>query len=59
MQIKPLHALTRAERRELAQAAADNGQHLHDACPFAAGTPEQAQFQDDFLDHRRRSLSLA
>lgn len=54
-QIKPLHTLTREERRALAEAAADNGERLHDACPFAAGTAEQHDFQDDYL-HRRRAL---
>ena len=53
--IKPIHTLTRDERRELAEAAAENCQHLHDACPFEAGTPEQLEFQDDYL-HRRRAL---
>ncbi len=55
--IKPIHALTRDERRALAEAAADNGEHLHEACPFAAGTPEQHEFQDDFV--RRRQAILA
>lgn len=56
-QIKPITSLTRAERRELAEAAADNGERLHDACPFPAGSPEYSDFEDDFL--RRRHTLLA
>lgn len=53
--IKPITSLTREERRALAQAAADRGERLHEACPFHVGTHEHLQFQDDYF-HRRRTL---
>lgn len=53
--IKPITALNREERRALAQAAADNGEQVHEACPFPADSPEHVDFLDDYL-HRRRTL---
>lgn len=57
--IKPIDALTREERRALAEAAADNGEHLHEACPFPAGTAEQIEFQDDYVRRRHTLLTPA
>lgn len=54
-QIKPITALTREERRALAQAAADRGDQIQQACPFPGGTQEHSDFLDDYL-HRRRAL---
>ena len=56
-QIKPLHTLTREERRALAQAAADRGDQIQQACPFAAGSPEYDDFEDDFLRRRHTLLT--
>lgn len=55
--IKPIHTLSRDERRALAESAADNGEQIQQACPFPAGSPEYSDFEDDFL--RRRHTNLA
>lgn len=52
MEIKPITSLTRAERREAAQRAAELGHHLHEANPHAPGTQEHQEFQDDYIAHR-------
>lgn len=50
--IKPITRLTRAERRDLAHAAAERGEPVHEACPHEPGTPEHQQFYDDYVERR-------
>lgn len=50
--IKPLTSLTREQRREQAQAAAINGEPLHEANPYPPGTQEHQDFQDDYVAYR-------
>jgi hypothetical protein len=47
-----LFKLTREDRRALAQAAAERGDPVHEACPHPPGTPEHDQFYSDYIDHR-------
>lgn len=56
--IKPLHALTRAEVRALAVAAADRGEPVATANPFEPGTHSFDWFQAEYR-HRHDELSPA
>lgn len=48
--IKPLHTLTRAEIRELAQSAADRGDSLIESNPFQTGTKNSISFDHAFIE---------
>ncbi len=56
--IKPITSLTREERRALAQAAADRGDQIQQACPFASGSREFDDFFLDYLKRRQANLTL-
>jgi hypothetical protein len=51
-QIKPTHTLTRAELRDLAYAAADRGDPLHECNLCEPGTTEALNFELDYLERR-------
>lgn len=51
-QIKPITSLTRAELRDLAQAAADRGEPLHECNPCEPGTTQHINFETDYLARR-------
>lgn len=57
MQITPMPSLTTAQLRALGSAAADRGDQIQQACPFAAGSPEYTDFEDDFLRRRHTLLT--
>lgn len=50
--VKPLNHLSRDEIRDLARAAAERGDPLHEACPYAAGSAHYLNFQNDYIEHR-------
>jgi len=52
MSIQHLTSMSREQRREQAQAAAVNGEPLHEANPHPTGTPEHQDFQDDYFASR-------
>lgn len=52
MHIKPTHTLTREELREIAFAAADNSQPVHEACPAGLSVEQRNEFQGAYVERR-------
>lgn len=50
--ITPIEKLTRAELRDLATAAADRGDSLHECNPCVPGTTEYLNFEHDYIERR-------
>ncbi|WP_395055214.1 hypothetical protein [Polaromonas sp.] len=50
--IKPINTLSRDERRALAEAAADNGEQLHDACPAGLSADQRNEFHSAYVERR-------
>lgn len=50
--IKPIASLTRPELRDLAHAAADRGDPLHECNPCEPDTTPYLNFEHDYLERR-------
>lgn len=56
MEIKPIASLTPAELRELAQAAANNNEPVHEACPAGLSLNQRHEFQTAYVERRHELL---
>ena len=53
MHIKPITTVSRDEIRDMAHAAAENGEPQHEANPFEPGTTQNTNFATDYLSRQR------
>lgn len=52
MDIKPITSLTLAEIRDLAQAAADSSEPVHEACPADLSAEQRHEFESAYVERR-------
>lgn len=57
MHIKPLHALTTEELRDMAFTAADNGEQAHEACPQGLTADQRNDFHSAYVERRQELLA--
>lgn len=58
-QIKPITAMTREECRDMANAAAERDEPLHQANPFEPGTTQHTNFSSDYWARHRELVETA